>query len=80
MPDEPSIETLAARPDGLGEAHAGVHRTSVGWILPRLHDPDGHEVRFYPVATHEDAVAPGTRRRIHDPGPDMRVEVVDATR
>jgi hypothetical protein len=25
---------------------------STGWILPLLHDPDGHEVRFYTVAHH----------------------------
>lgn len=79
VPDEQSIETLAARLDALGEVHGGVHRASVGWVLPMLHDPDGHQVRFYTVAVHEDALEPGTRRRIHDPGPDMRVEIVDTT-
>ena len=23
-----------------------------GWILPLLHDPDGHEVRFYSIESH----------------------------
>jgi catechol 2,3-dioxygenase-like lactoylglutathione lyase family enzyme len=38
--------------DDLGEVHAGVHRASMGWILPLLHDPDGHEVRFYTMEHH----------------------------
>jgi len=29
-----------------------VHRASLGWILPLLHDPDGHEVRFYTIQHH----------------------------
>lgn len=35
---------------------------SFGWILPRLHDPDGHEVRFYTQQHHTEAG--GT---VHDP-------------
>jgi hypothetical protein len=31
-----------------------VHFASIGWILPLLHDPDGHEVRFYTVQHHTD--------------------------
>src|SRR5580700_11664239 len=31
---------------------AGVHWASIGWILPELHDPDGHEVRFYTIQDH----------------------------
>jgi hypothetical protein len=27
-----------------------VRWATIGWILPDLHDPDGHEIRFY---THE---------------------------
>jgi AcrR family transcriptional regulator len=46
------IEALAAHLSGLGEAHAGVHFATIGWILPMLHDPDGHEVRFYSVESH----------------------------
>jgi catechol 2,3-dioxygenase-like lactoylglutathione lyase family enzyme len=77
VPSEEAMLSLAARLDACGERHAGVHRTSMGWILPMLHDPDGHEVRFYTWETHEEPAAPGQRRRIHDPGPDMRVEIVD---
>ncbi|MGV9834816.1 hypothetical protein ACWDUL_11550 [Nocardia niigatensis] len=29
-----------------------VHFATIGWILPELHDPDGHEVRFYTVEFH----------------------------
>jgi hypothetical protein len=38
---------LAAHLTQLGEDHAGVHFASFGWILPMLHDPDRHDVRFY---------------------------------
>ena len=76
VPTEADVRALAARLDRLGLTHGGVHRTTVGWILPMLRDPDGHEVRFYTTDVHEDAVPPGQRRRIHDPGPDMWVEVV----
>jgi hypothetical protein len=41
------MDQLAARLTALGEQHAGVHWASIGWILPHLHDPDGHEIRFY---------------------------------
>jgi hypothetical protein len=52
VPDKTSIESLAARLTDLGESHAGVHFATIGWILPMLHDPDGHEVRFYTVQQH----------------------------
>lgn len=52
--DRDAIEALAERLTSLGEEHAGVHHASIGWILPLLHDPDGHEVRFYTVAHHRD--------------------------
>jgi len=52
VPDQAAIEALAARLTGLGEEHAGVHWASLGWILPELHDPDGHEVRFYTMEHH----------------------------
>ena len=65
MPDKAAIEVLAARLTGLGEAHAGVHLASIGWILPMLHDPDGHEVRFYTRAHHTDLDPAVTT--IHDP-------------
>jgi catechol 2,3-dioxygenase-like lactoylglutathione lyase family enzyme len=50
--DQAAIEALAARLTALGEEHAGVHQATAGWILPLLHDPDGHEVRFYTVEHH----------------------------
>jgi hypothetical protein len=43
---------LADRLTALNEKHAGVHMATFGWILPMLHDPDGHEVRFYTTAHH----------------------------
>jgi catechol 2,3-dioxygenase-like lactoylglutathione lyase family enzyme len=49
VPDKATLDTLAARFTELGDAHAGVQEASMGWILPMLHDPDGHEVRFYTV-------------------------------
>jgi len=52
VPDRARIEALAAHLSGLGEAHAGVHFATIGWILPMLHDPDGHEVRFYSMESH----------------------------
>lgn len=66
VPDKAAIERLGARLTGLGEEHAGVHWASIGWILPMLHDPDGHEVRFY---THEHHTEPGRDgvTVIHDP-------------
>ncbi|APB00227.1 VOC family protein [Nocardia seriolae] len=52
VPDRPAIEALARHLESLGESHAGVHQASLGWILPELHDPDGHEIRFYTVESH----------------------------
>lgn len=74
VPDKPSIDRLAKRLTALGERHAGVHFASVGWILPELHDPDGHEVRFYTTEHHTDGVETG-RLRIDDPrGTSVRRE------
>ena len=60
VPGRDAIEALAARFTTSGDAHAGVMRTPVGWVLPGVHDPDGHEVRFYTVPLEfpptEDAV------------------------
>jgi hypothetical protein len=52
VPDRQTIDQLAARLSALGEQHAGVHWASIGWILPELHDPNGHEVRFYTIQHH----------------------------
>ena len=43
-----------------------MHWASIGWILPWLHDPDGHEVRFYTQEHHTEPV-PGQVTTIHDP-------------
>ena len=66
VPDKEAIDELAARLTALGEAHAGVHWATIGWILPHLHDPDGHEVRFY-THQHHTEPDPGTVTTIHDP-------------
>jgi len=66
VPSKEAIETLAARLTALGEPHAGVHLATIGWILPDLHDPDGHEVRFYTTTHHSEP--PGDRvLRIDNP-------------
>jgi catechol 2,3-dioxygenase-like lactoylglutathione lyase family enzyme len=49
VPGRDAIERLAERFTTLGDAHAGVERTPVGWVLLGVHDPDGHEVRLYTV-------------------------------
>jgi hypothetical protein len=66
VPDKETIDQLAARLTMLGEQHAGVHWASIGWILPELRDPDGHEVRFYTIV-HHTGLAPGTVATITDP-------------
>src|SRR5690349_4761199 len=66
VPGREAIDQLAARLTILGERHAGVHWATIGWILPELHDPDGHEVRFYTIAHHTD-LAPGTVTTVPDP-------------
>ena len=66
VPDKDAIDRLAARLTGLGEQHAGVHWASIGWILPELHDPDGHEVRFYTIQHHTE-LDPGAVMVIDDP-------------
>jgi catechol 2,3-dioxygenase-like lactoylglutathione lyase family enzyme len=66
VPDKDAIDQLAARLTGLGEQHAGVHWASIAWILPELHDPDGHEVRFYTLQHHTEP-EPNVVTVIHDP-------------
>jgi catechol 2,3-dioxygenase-like lactoylglutathione lyase family enzyme len=65
VPDKDAIERLAARLNDLGEQHAGVHWASIGWILPELHDPDGHEVRFYTIQHHTE-LDPGAVTVVND--------------
>lgn len=66
VPDKAAIDQLAERLTALGETHAGVHFATVGWILPMLHDPDGHEVRFYTVQ-HHTALTTENVTTIHNP-------------
>ena len=66
VPDKEAIDELAARLTAQGEQHGGVHWASIGWILPLLHDPDGHEVRFY-TQQHHTEPEPGQVTTIHDP-------------
>jgi catechol 2,3-dioxygenase-like lactoylglutathione lyase family enzyme len=58
VPTKAALEALAGRLTALGEAHAGVHFATIGWILPGAHDPDGHEVRFYTTQSHTDRTDP----------------------
>jgi catechol 2,3-dioxygenase-like lactoylglutathione lyase family enzyme len=66
VPDREAMDELATRLTALGEEHAGVHWASIGWILPYLHDPDGHEIRFY-TREHHTEPEPGQVTTIHDP-------------
>jgi catechol 2,3-dioxygenase-like lactoylglutathione lyase family enzyme len=66
VPDHATIDQLAARLDALGEPHGGVHQAGLGWIMPFLHDPDGHEVRFYTVEHHTSS-EPDEVKRFDDP-------------
>lgn len=66
VPSREAIEDLADRLTALGESHAGVHFATIGWILPELHDPDGHEVRFY-TTTHHSELPGDEVVRVEDP-------------
>jgi catechol 2,3-dioxygenase-like lactoylglutathione lyase family enzyme len=66
VPDKTAIDRLARRLDELGQDHTGVHRASMGWILPEVLDPDGHTLRFYTIEHHTDMV-PGEVTTIRDP-------------
>jgi catechol 2,3-dioxygenase-like lactoylglutathione lyase family enzyme len=66
VPGKQTIEQLAARLSALGEQHAGIHQATIGWILPHLHDPDGHEIRFYTHQQHTEP-DPDAVTTINDP-------------
>ncbi len=66
VPDKAALDQLARKLDDLGQAHAGVHRASLGWILPEVLDPDGHALRFYSME-HHTVLQPGDTTTIHDP-------------
>jgi catechol 2,3-dioxygenase-like lactoylglutathione lyase family enzyme len=67
VPGKPEIDDLAARLTAQGESHEGVRRAGIGWVLPGLRDPDGHDIRFYTVEQHT-RPDPGTVTVIRDPG------------
>ncbi|MFE3260617.1 VOC family protein [Nocardia sp. NPDC059091] len=54
VPSKDALEALADHLSELGEEHGGVKFGAIGWNLPLLHDPDGHEIRFYTTAHHTD--------------------------
>jgi catechol 2,3-dioxygenase-like lactoylglutathione lyase family enzyme len=64
--DKHALEALAAHLDALGEANAGIHFATIGWILPNTHDPDGHETRFY-TTDHHTLLADGHVLVVEDP-------------
>lgn len=70
VPDKSTLDALAERLTALGEDHAGVHFAAIGWSLPLLHDPDGHEVRFY-TTEHHTELAPDQVLTVTD-APDLR--------
>jgi catechol 2,3-dioxygenase-like lactoylglutathione lyase family enzyme len=55
VPTKAALDALSVRLAQLGDAHAGVQLASLGWILPGLSDPDGHEIRFYTTESHKEA-------------------------
>ncbi|MHB9855706.1 VOC family protein [Streptomyces krungchingensis] len=65
VPDKAALEELAEHLTALGDTHAGVHFATIGWILPQLHDPDGHEIRFY--TTHHHTRSGTEPLRVEDP-------------
>jgi hypothetical protein len=66
VPSREAMDALAQRLTDLGDSHDGVHFATIGWILPGLHDPDGHEVRFYTTDHHRDVPA-GEVIRVENP-------------
>ena len=68
VPDTTSLTELADRFDGLGIPHGPVARTPIGWLLPGVFDPDGHEMRFY-VSEPQETIDPEHPMRIHNAGP-----------
>jgi catechol 2,3-dioxygenase-like lactoylglutathione lyase family enzyme len=66
LPTKDAADALAQHLTDLGEQHAGVHFATIGWILPALHDPDGHEVRFY-TTDHHSELPRGQAIRVENP-------------
>ncbi|MEU5547301.1 hypothetical protein AB0G85_33855 [Streptomyces sioyaensis] len=44
--------------------NGGVWRGLRGWVLPLLHDLNGHEVRFYPIEEHTSHETGEVMRRV----------------
>jgi catechol-2,3-dioxygenase len=76
VPDKAGLDELARHLDELGEGHGPVVQTPIGWLLPGLHDPDGHEMRFYFSDEVESTGPSATPIRIHDAGPGAWVETL----
>jgi catechol 2,3-dioxygenase-like lactoylglutathione lyase family enzyme len=74
-PDKAALDELARHLGDLGEPHGPVLHTPVGWLLPDLYDPDGHEIRFY--VTGDGAPTADRPARIHDAGPNAWIEQLD---
>ena len=74
-PDTVALDGWAQRLDVLGVGHGPVVRTPIGWLLPGVFDPDGHEMRFY-VSDPQVAVDSQHPLRIHDAGPGGWVEPI----
>jgi hypothetical protein len=73
VPDTAELKDLADRLDGLDVEHGPVTSPPIGWLLPKVHDPDGHEMLFY-VSELQEVVDPEPRTRIHDAGAKGRTE------
>ncbi|ALO67023.1 glyoxalase-like domain protein [Arthrobacter alpinus] len=67
VPTKDALDQLSERLTELGDTHSGVQVASLGWILPGLSDPDGHEIRFYTTESHKKA-------------PEGQVYIVDKAR
>lgn len=76
VPNKGALDRLAEHLDECGEHHGPVVQTPIGWLLPGLFDPDGHEMRFY-FSLPESTATPRPRR-LHDVGPNAWIEELDS--
>lgn len=65
VPDKTAIDAVAEHLADLGEAHGGVKFGTIGWSLPLIHDPDGHEIRFY-TNEHHTELPEGSPATVND--------------
>ena len=68
VPNKAALDDLAGHLDDVGEKHGPVVETPVGWVLPGLRDPDGHEVRFYVDDPHQGPPTSSRPVRMYDAG------------